>query len=140
MVATPDISESYWRDVASSTDWVSNVNGTISFQASRANGSKPSSAKHQGSPQVSMPSEKVVSRGMTESEYRDNQLAVFLTEVHHPATRGLVECTGINAGRFANCRRYHQIVPKAGRGYLAVQNVPCIKRMIIRCSISIKNG
>jgi hypothetical protein len=27
---------------------------------------------------------------MIESESRDNQLAVFLTEVHHPATRGFV--------------------------------------------------
>jgi hypothetical protein len=38
-----------------------------------------------------MPSEKAVSRGMIEFEYRENELAVFLTEVHRPATRGLVE-------------------------------------------------
>jgi hypothetical protein len=30
-------------------------------------------------PQVNMPSEKAVSRGMTILEYRENQLAVFLT-------------------------------------------------------------
>jgi hypothetical protein len=48
-----------------------------------------------------MPSEKAVSQGMIEFEYREKQLAVLLTEVHHPATRGLVECTGTNAGRFA---------------------------------------
>jgi hypothetical protein len=72
-----------------------------------------------------MPSEKAVSRGMIEFEYRDNQLAAFLTEVHHPVTGGLVECTGTNAGRFANCRRRHQIVLKVGRGYLAVRHVPC---------------
>jgi hypothetical protein len=71
-----------------------------------------------------MPSEKAVSRRVREFEYRENQLAVFLAEVHHPATRGLVECTGINAGRFANYRRYHQIVPKVGLGYLAVRHVP----------------
>jgi hypothetical protein len=35
-----------------------------------------------------MPSAKAVSRGMIEFEYRENQLAVFLTGVHHPATRG----------------------------------------------------
>jgi hypothetical protein len=124
MAATPDISESCWREVASSADWVSNINGTISFQTSRVNGSKPSNAKHQGSPQVSMSSEKAVSRGMIEFEYRENQLAVFPTEIHHPATRGLIECTGTNAGRFANCRRYHQIVPKVGHGSLAVRNGP----------------
>jgi hypothetical protein len=62
---------------------------------------------------------------MIEFEYRKNQFAVFLTEVHHPATRGLVECTGTNAGRFTNCRRHPQIVLKAGRGYLAVRHVPC---------------
>jgi hypothetical protein len=61
MVATPDISESCWREGAPSTDWVSNVNGTISFQASGANGSKSSYAKHQGSPQVSMLSKKAIS-------------------------------------------------------------------------------
>jgi hypothetical protein len=69
--------------------------------------------------------EKAVSRGMIEFEYRENQLAVFLTEVHHPTTRGLVECTGTNAGHFANHGRHHQIVPKVGHGYLAVQYVPC---------------
>jgi hypothetical protein len=72
-----------------------------------------------------MASEKAVSRGMLEFEYRKNQLAVFLTEIPHPATRGLVECTGTNAGRFANSRRHHQIVPKVGREYLAVRHVPC---------------
>jgi hypothetical protein len=75
MVAAPDISESCWREVAPSTDWVSNVkyvNGTISFQVSRVNGSKSSYAKHQGSLQVSPPSEKAVSRGIIESEYREN--------------------------------------------------------------------
>jgi hypothetical protein len=51
---------------------------------------------------------------MIEFGYRENQLAVFLTEVHHPATRGLVEYTGTNAGRFPNRRRHHQIVPKVG--------------------------
>jgi hypothetical protein len=61
---------------------------------------------------------------MIEFEHRENQLAVFLTEAHHRATRGLVECPGTNAGRFANCRRHHQIVPKVGRGYLAVRHVP----------------
>jgi hypothetical protein len=50
-----------------------------------------------------MPSEKAVSRGMIEFEYRKNQLTVFLTEVRHPATHGFVDCTGTNAGRFANC-------------------------------------
>jgi hypothetical protein len=50
MVATPDLSESCWREVAPSTVWVSNVNGTISFQASRVNGFKLPYAKHQGSP------------------------------------------------------------------------------------------
>jgi hypothetical protein len=54
-----------------------------------------------------MPSEKVVSRGMIEFEYRENQLAVFLAEVHQPTTPGLVECTGTNAGRFTNCSQYH---------------------------------
>jgi hypothetical protein len=124
MVATPDISESCWREVAPSIDWISDVIGTISFQALRANGSKSSYAKYQVSPQVSIPSEKAVSRGMIEFEHRENQLAVFLTEVHHPATRGLVECTGTNARRFANCRGHHRIVPKVGRGYLAVRQVP----------------
>jgi hypothetical protein len=124
MVAAPDISESCWREVAPSTDWASNVNGIISFQASRLNGSKSSYAKHQGSPKVSMPSEKAVSRGIIEFEYRENQLAVVLTEIHHPSTRGLVECTGTNAGRFANCGQHHQIVPKVGGGYLVVQHVP----------------
>jgi hypothetical protein len=61
MVAILDISESCWREVAPSTNCVSNVNGTISFQASGVNGPKSSSAKHQGSPQVSMRSEKAVS-------------------------------------------------------------------------------
>jgi hypothetical protein len=74
---------------------------------------------------VSVPNEKAVSRGMIEFEDRENQLAIFLTELHHPETRGLVEGTGINAGRFANCRRHHQIVPKVGRGYLAIRHVPC---------------
>jgi hypothetical protein len=55
---------------------------------------------------------------MIESEYRENQLAVFLTEVHHPATRGLVECAGTNDGRFVNCKRHQQIVQKVGHGYL----------------------
>jgi hypothetical protein len=123
MAATPDIFESCWREVALSTDRISNVNETISFQASRVNASKSSYAKHQGSPQVSMPSEKAVSRGMIEFEYRQNQLAVFLTEVHHPETRGFVECTGTSAGRFTNCRRHQQIVLKAGCGYLAVRHV-----------------
>jgi hypothetical protein len=125
MAATPDISESCQREVAPLTDWVSNGNGTISFQASRVNDSKSLYAKHQGSPQVSMLIKKAVSRGMIEFEYRENQLAVFLTEVHHPAFRGLVECTGSNAGCFANCRRDHQIVPKVGHGYLAIGHVPC---------------
>jgi hypothetical protein len=75
MVATADISESCWRKVAPSIDWVSNLDGTISLQTSRVNGSKSSYAKHQGSPQVNMPSEKAVSRGMIEFEYRKNQLA-----------------------------------------------------------------
>jgi hypothetical protein len=44
-----------------------------------------------------MPSEKAVSRGMIEFEYRENQLAIVLTEIHHPATRSLVECAGTNA-------------------------------------------
>jgi hypothetical protein len=61
---------------------------------------------------------------MIEFEYREKQLALFLTKVHHPTTRGLVECTGINTGRFANCRRHHEIVPKVGLGYLAVRHVP----------------
>jgi hypothetical protein len=91
MVAIPDISESCWREVAPSINWLSNANETISFQTSRVNGSKSSYAKHQRSLQVSMPSEEAVSRGMMEFEYRENKLAVFLTEVHHPATRGLVE-------------------------------------------------
>jgi hypothetical protein len=52
--------------------------------------------ERQGSPQVSVPNEKAVSRGMMEFEYRENQLALFLTEIHHPVTRGLVECTGTN--------------------------------------------
>jgi hypothetical protein len=60
---------------------------------------------------------------MIEFGYRENQLAVFLAEVHHPATHGLVERTGTSAGRFENCSRHHQIVPKVGRGYLAVQHV-----------------
>jgi hypothetical protein len=125
MVATPDISESCWREVAPSTDWVSKVNETISFQASCVNGSKSLYAKHQGSPQMNMPNETAVSRGMVEFEYRENQLAVFLTKVHHPVTRGLVECVGANARRFANCRWHHQIVPKVGLGYLAVGHVSC---------------
>jgi hypothetical protein len=91
MVATPDISESCWREVAPSTDWVSNGNGTISFQASPVNCSKSSYAKHQRSPQVSIPSEKAISPGIIEFEYRENQSAVFLTEVHHSGTRGLVK-------------------------------------------------
>jgi hypothetical protein len=62
MAAIRDISESCWREVTPSTDWVSNVKGTISFQVSRVNDSKSSYAKHQRSPQV--PSEKVVSRGI----------------------------------------------------------------------------
>jgi hypothetical protein len=107
MIATLDISESCWHEVAPSTDWVSNINGTISFQVSGVNASKSSYTKHQGSPQVSMPIEKAVSRGMIEFEDRDNQLTIFLTEVHHPATRGLVICTGTNAGGFANCKRHH---------------------------------
>jgi hypothetical protein len=61
-----------------------------------------------------MLSEKAVSRGIIEFEYRENQLAVFLTEVHCPATRSFVECIGTNAGRFANCGRHHQIVSKSG--------------------------
>jgi hypothetical protein len=36
-----------------------------------------------------MLSEKAVSRGMIEFEYRENQLAVFLTEVRHPAVAAL---------------------------------------------------
>jgi hypothetical protein len=124
MVAIPDISESCWRKAAPSIDWVSNVNETISFQAGPVNGSKSSYAKRQGSSQVSIPSETAVFRGMREFECRENQLAVFLTEVHHPATRGFVECTGTNAGRFANCRRHHQIVPKVGRGFLVVWHLP----------------
>jgi hypothetical protein len=44
-----------------------------------------------------MPSEKAVSRGVIEFESRENQLAIFLTEVHHPATRNIVECAGTNA-------------------------------------------
>jgi hypothetical protein len=107
MVATPDISESCWCEVTPSTDWVSNVNGTILLQASRVNGSKSSYAKQQGSLQVSIPSEKAVYQRMTEFEYRENQFAVFLTEVHHQATRDLVECTATKAGRFANCRQHH---------------------------------
>jgi hypothetical protein len=107
MVATPDISDSCWREVASSTNGMSNVNGKFSFQVSRLNGSKSSYAKHQGSPQVSMPSEKAISRGVIEFEDRENQLVVFLTEIHHRTARGLVECTGTDAGRFANCRRHH---------------------------------
>jgi hypothetical protein len=35
-------------------------------------GSKSSLAKHQGSPQMSMPNEKAVSQKMIEFEYRDN--------------------------------------------------------------------
>jgi hypothetical protein len=73
-------------------------------------------------------SERAISRGMIEFESRESQLAVFLTEVHHPATRGFVECTGTNAGHFANCRRHRQIVPKVGRGYLAARHVPCRER------------
>jgi hypothetical protein len=57
---------------------------------------------------------------MIEFEYRENLLPVFLTEVHHPATRSVVERTGTNAGRFAKCRGDHQIVPNIGRGYLAI--------------------
>jgi hypothetical protein len=41
-----------------------------------------------------MPSGKAVSRGLIEFKYRENQLVVFLTEVHHPATHSLVECPG----------------------------------------------
>jgi hypothetical protein len=63
---------------------------------------------------VSTPSEKLVARGIIEFEHRENQLEGFLTEVHHPATRGLVECTGTKAGRFANCRRHHQLCRKSG--------------------------
>jgi hypothetical protein len=63
-----------------------------------------------------MPSEKAVSRGIIEFEYRENQLALFLTEFHHPATRDLVECTGTDAGHFPNFKRHYQIVPKVGRG------------------------
>jgi hypothetical protein len=122
--STLNISESCWREVDPSTDWVFNVNGTILFQASRVNGSKSSYAKYQRSQQVSRPSEKAVSRWMIEFKYRENQLAVFLTEVHHPATRGLVEYTGTNAGRFANCSRHHQIVSKVGCGYVVVRHVP----------------
>jgi hypothetical protein len=70
-----------------------------------------------------MPSKKAVSRGMTGFEYRENQLAVFLTKVHHPTARGLVECPDTNAGRLPHCRRNDQIVPKVGRGYLAVRHV-----------------
>jgi hypothetical protein len=84
-------------------------------------------AKHQGPPQVSVPSEKGVSRGVIEFEYRDNNLTVFLTQVHHPATRGLVECLSTNAERFANCRRHQQIVPKIGRGHLAIGMFPVEK-------------
>jgi hypothetical protein len=71
-----------------------------------------------------MPSEKAVSQGMIAFKYRENQLAIFLTEIYHRVTCGLVECTGTNAGRFANCRQHHQIVPKVGREYLAVRHVP----------------
>jgi hypothetical protein len=39
---------------------------------------------------------------MIKVQSRENQLAVFLIEVYHPATRDFVECTGTNAGRFAN--------------------------------------
>jgi hypothetical protein len=127
MVATPDISESCWREIAPLTDWVSNINGTISFQVSRVNGSKSWYAKYQGSLQVSMPNEKAISRGMIEFEYRENQSAVFLTEVHHPATRGLVECTGTNAGRFANCRRHHQLCRKSGMNILRFGMFPIEK-------------
>jgi hypothetical protein len=89
------------------------------------NGSKSSCVKHQGSPQVTVPSEKVISGVMRELESREDQLAVFLTTGHHPATCGLVECTGTNAERFANCRQHHQIVPKVGSVYSAVRHVPC---------------
>jgi hypothetical protein len=61
---------------------------------------------------------------MIEFESQENQFAVFLTEVHHPATRGLVECTGTNAGRFENYRQHYQIVPKVGRRYLTIRHVP----------------
>jgi hypothetical protein len=71
-----------------------------------------------------MPNEKAVSRGMIEFEYRENPQAAFMTEAHHPATRGFVEYTGTNAGRFANCRRHHQIVTKVGPVYLTVRHVP----------------
>jgi hypothetical protein len=98
MVATPDISESCWREVVRSTNWASNVNGTLSLQATGVNGSESSYAKHQRSPQVSMPSEKPVSRGIMKFESRENELPVLLTEVHRSATRGLVGCTGNNAG------------------------------------------
>jgi hypothetical protein len=127
MLVTPNISESCCRKVAPSSDWASNINGTISFQKSRVNDSKSSYAKYQRSPQVSMPSAKAVSRGMVEFEYRENQLAVFPTEIHHQAARDLIECTGANAGRFANCRRHGQIVPKVGRGYFAIRHVLCRK-------------
>jgi hypothetical protein len=71
-----------------------------------------------------MPSEKAVSLGITEFKYRENQLGVCLTEVHDPAIRVLVKCIGTNAGRFANCPRHYQIVPRVGRGYLVVRHVP----------------
>jgi hypothetical protein len=125
--ATPEFSESRWREVAASTNWAFNANGTISFQASHVNGSKLPYAKFLRSSQVSMPNEQALSQGMIEFECWENQLAVFLTEVYHPSTRSLVECAGTNAGRFANCRRHHQIVPKIGRGYLLVRRFPVEK-------------
>jgi hypothetical protein len=64
---------------------------------------------------------------MIEFQYRENQLAVFLTEVHHSATHSLVECIGTNAGPCANCMRHHQIVPKVGCAFLAFWHVPVEK-------------
>jgi hypothetical protein len=73
---------------------------------------------------VSEPTEKVVFRVKTESEYQENQLAAFQTGLHHPETRGLVERSDTNAGRFASCRRHSQTLPKAGSGYLSPPRFP----------------
>jgi hypothetical protein len=68
---------------------------------------------------------------MIEFGYQENQLAIFLTEVHHPATRGLAECTDTNAGRFANCRWYHQDLRADGGTYRFItQRFKCNFRAI----------
>jgi hypothetical protein len=95
---------------------------------------------------MSRPSEKVVFRVKTESEYQENQLAAFQIGLHHLETHTLIKHTDMNAGHFASCKRYPQTVPKAGSGYLASLHLCASapsryrKRMITLCSNFMKSG